>query len=66
MLTTRKRQTALPTLETALFTLSERQRQVAGLRGAGLSYAAIGRQLGISGERVRQIEMRLLRRARSN
>src|ERR1017187_6122762 len=51
---------------TSAFILSERQRQVTELRSAGLTYAAIGRQLGISGERVRQIEMRLLRRARLN
>ena len=51
---------------TSAFTLTERQRQVTELRSAGLTYAAIGRQLGISGERVRQIEMRLLRRARLN
>jgi DNA-binding CsgD family transcriptional regulator len=51
---------------TSAFILSERQRQVTELRSAGLTYAAIGRQLGISGERVRQIEMRLLRRVRLN
>ena len=51
---------------TSAFTLTERQRQVTELRSAGLTYAAIGRQLGISGERVRQIEMRLLRRVRLN
>ena len=55
-----------PAIETASFTLTERQRQVTELRSAGLTYAAIGRQLGISGERVRQIEMRLLRRIRVN
>jgi len=51
--------------DTSAFTLTERQRQVTKLRSAGFTYAAIGRQLGISGERVRQIEMRLLRRART-
>jgi DNA-directed RNA polymerase sigma subunit (sigma70/sigma32) len=51
---------------TELFTPTERQRQVMELRAAHLTYAAIGKQLGISGERVRQIEMRLLRLARSN
>jgi len=51
---------------TSAFTLTERQRQVTELRSAGLTYAAVGRQLGISGERVRQIEMRLLRRVRLN
>ncbi len=53
-----------PAIETVAFTLTERQRQVRELRSAGLTYAAIGRELGISGERVRQIEMRLLRRLR--
>ena len=51
---------------TSALTLTERQRQVTELRSAGLTFAAIGRQLGISGERVRQIEMRLLRRVRLN
>jgi hypothetical protein len=41
-----------------------RQRQVMELRSSGLNFAAIGRRLGISGERVRQIEKLLLRRAR--
>ena len=57
--------TAIASL-TSAFTLTERQRQVTELRSVGLTYAAIGRQLGISGERVRQIEMRLLRRVRLN
>ena len=39
--------------------LTKRQRQVAELRIAGLSLQAIGERLGISGERVRQIEARL-------
>jgi DNA-directed RNA polymerase sigma subunit (sigma70/sigma32) len=56
---------AIASLNSA-FTLTERQRQVTELRSVGLTYAAIGRQLGISGERVRQIEMRLLRRVRLN
>ncbi len=54
------------TPHTSAFALTERQRQVTELRSAGLTYATIGRQLGISGERVRQIEMRLLRRVRLN
>ncbi len=49
---------------TSAFELTERQRQVTQLRSMRLTYAAIGRQLGISAERVRQIEMRLLRRVR--
>jgi DNA-binding NarL/FixJ family response regulator len=48
----------------AAVALSERQRQISELRGAGLTYAAIGEQLGISGQRVRQIHMRLLTRIR--
>ncbi len=59
------RAAAIASLTTA-FTLTERQRQVTELRSAGLTYAAVGRQLGISGEQVRQIEMRLLRRVRLN
>lgn len=44
--------------------LTKRQRQVAELRLAGLSLQAIGKRLGISAERVRQIEARLRTRAR--
>jgi DNA-binding CsgD family transcriptional regulator len=47
------------------FATTVRQRQVTQLRSAGLTFAAIARQLGISPERVRQIEMRVLTRARS-
>jgi DNA-binding CsgD family transcriptional regulator len=39
--------------------LTERQRQVLDCRSQGNSYAAAGRLLNISGERVRQIEARL-------
>jgi DNA-directed RNA polymerase sigma subunit (sigma70/sigma32) len=39
--------------------LTERQRQVLDCRSQNLSYAAVGRQLKISAERVRQIEARL-------
>jgi RNA polymerase sigma factor (sigma-70 family) len=46
--------------------LTERQRQVTELRSAGFTYAEIGRRLGISEERVREIEMRLRRRAHLN
>ena len=45
--------------------LSERQRQVLELRSAGMTLAEIGVQLGISSERVRQIEARLKSRARA-
>jgi DNA-binding CsgD family transcriptional regulator len=44
--------------------LTERQRQVLDLRSQGLSCAAVGRHLQISGERVRQIEARLRTMAR--
>lgn len=44
--------------------LTKRQRQVLELRAAGMTLAEIGRRLGISGERVRQIEARLASRAR--
>ena len=44
--------------------LTKRQREVMELRSTGLTYAAIARQLAISPERVRQIEMRLLTRMR--
>ena len=44
--------------------LTRRQRQVAELRIAGLSLQAIGKRLGISGERVRQIEARLRSRVK--
>ncbi|HVB59015.1 MAG TPA: sigma factor-like helix-turn-helix DNA-binding protein [Candidatus Acidoferrales bacterium] len=44
--------------------LTKRQRQVAELRTTGLSLQEIGSRLGITGERVRQIEARLRTRAR--
>ncbi len=44
--------------------LTRRQRQVAKLRIAGLSLQAIAKRLGITGERVRQIEARLRTQAR--
>lgn len=43
---------------------TSRQRQVAELRTAGLSLQAIAKRLGVSRERVRQIEARLRTRAR--
>ena len=48
----------------ASFAVTERQRQVSELRNSGLTYVAIGARLGISGQRVRQIYMSLLRHAR--
>ena len=42
---------------------TNRQRQVAELRTAGLSLQAIAERLGVSRERVRQIEARLRTRA---
>jgi DNA-directed RNA polymerase sigma subunit (sigma70/sigma32) len=44
--------------------LSVRQRQVLKLRTTGLTLAAIGEELGITAERVRQIEARLSSHAR--
>ena len=44
--------------------LTKRQRQVAELRTTGLSLQEIGSRLGITGERVRQIEARLRTHAR--
>lgn len=44
--------------------MTKRQREVADLRSAGLSFAAIGAQIGISAARARQIAARLLSRAR--
>ena len=44
--------------------LTKRQRQVAELRIAGLSLQEIGKRLGISAERFRQIEARLRSRAK--
>lgn len=44
--------------------LTDRQRQMAELRIAGLSLGAIAKRLGISAGRVQQIEARLLSRAR--
>jgi len=44
--------------------LTERQRQVAELRTAGLSLQAIAARLGVTRERVRQIEARLRTQAR--
>ena len=45
--------------------LTQRQRQVAELRIAGLSLQAVGKRLEISAERVRQIEARLRSRAKT-
>jgi DNA-binding CsgD family transcriptional regulator len=52
---------AVSALDAVMFT--RRQRQVVKLRTAGFSFAEIGRRLRISGERVRQIEARLMSRA---
>ncbi len=47
-----------------LGTVTARQRRVAKLRAAGLIFDAIGKRLGVSRERGRQIEDRLRSRAR--
>jgi len=44
--------------------LTPRQRQVLRLRKDGLTYEAVGRRLGISAPRTREIAMRLLSKAR--
>ncbi len=44
--------------------LTKRQRQVAELRIAGLSLQEIGKRLGVSAERVRQIEAPVRSRAK--
>lgn len=44
--------------------LSRRQREVAELRSAGLSLREIGSRLGITSERVRQIQARVEVKAR--
>lgn len=44
--------------------LTKRQQQVAELRAAGLSLQAIAGRLGVTRERVRQIEAHLRTRAR--
>ena len=54
--------TIISRLDRRAFT--KRQRQVAELRTAGLSLQAIAERLGVSRERVRQIEARLRTRAR--
>jgi DNA-binding CsgD family transcriptional regulator len=45
--------------------LTRRQRQVAELRAAGISLQAIAGRLGVTSERIRQIEARLRARARA-
>lgn len=47
-----------------LHALTKRQRQVAELRVAGMSLQAIAKRLGVSSERIRQVEARLRTRAR--
>jgi len=44
--------------------LSPRQRQILELRLSGLTFTAIANRLGISSERVRQLEARIASRAR--
>jgi DNA-directed RNA polymerase sigma subunit (sigma70/sigma32) len=51
-------------VEPVLTRLTEREREVLAARAAGESLRQLGRRLGISQERVRQIEQRALARTR--
>ncbi|WP_370655513.1 sigma factor-like helix-turn-helix DNA-binding protein [Candidatus Binatus sp.] len=57
----RTKQPGAPVLASLLsaHTLTGRQQQVLQLRSEGLSCRAVGQRLGVSAERVRQIEARL-------
>ena len=52
-------------LRPLLLRLSEREREILRARAEGESLRAIGRRLGVSGERVRSIEARALARVRA-
>ena len=52
-------------LEPLLLQLTQREREIMGLRAYGASLRDVGRQLGVSGERVRAVEARSLAKVRA-
>jgi RNA polymerase sigma factor (sigma-70 family) len=52
-------------VEPLLLRLTEREREIVGLRAQGGSLRDVGRRLGVSGERVRAIENRSLAKVRA-
>jgi len=52
-------------VEPLLLRLTEREREIVGLRAEGRSLRDVGRQLGVSGERVRAVEGRSLAKIRA-
>ena len=52
-------------LEPLLLRLTQREREIVGLRADGASLREVGRQLGVSGERVRAVEARSLAKVRA-
>lgn len=58
--------TAAAQVRPLILQLTERERTVLGQRAAGLSLRQVGRRLGVSQERVRQIEERALAKLRAD
>ena len=56
---------ALAQLRPLVLRLTERERQVLALRADGGSLREVGRQLGVSGERVRALESRAVAKLRA-
>ena len=52
-------------LEPLLLRLTQREREIVGLRADGASLRDVGRRLGVSGERVRAVEARSLAKVRA-
>ena len=52
-------------LEPLLLRLTQREREIVGWRADGASLREVGRQLGVSGERVRAVEARSLAKVRA-
>ena len=52
-------------LEPLLLRLTQRERDIVGLRAEGASLREVGRQFGVSGERVRAVEARSLAKVRA-